>query len=169
MEHETTAAQDRSLPRRPVLAVGGAAAAAALLAACGGGGTGSTAGGGDSSSSTSSGSASPSSTASDSGSGSAAGGALVQLADVPVGGAVSAKAPDGKPIIVAQPTAGKAVAFSAKCTHMGCTVKPSGAKLQCPCHGSQFDALTGKVQHGPAQAPLADFPVKVEGGAVVAG
>jgi cytochrome b6-f complex iron-sulfur subunit len=162
MEHETTPAQDRSLPRRPVLAVGGAAAAAALLAACGGGDTGATAAGGSSSSSTSSsGSASPS--------GSAAGGALVQLADVPVGGAVSAKAPDGKPIIVAQPTAGKAVAFSAKCTHMGCTVKPSGAKLQCPCHGSQFDALTGKVQHGPAQAPLADFAVKVDGGAVVAG
>jgi Rieske Fe-S protein len=163
MEHETTRAEDRSLPRRPVLAVGGAAAAAALLTACGGGDSGTTAGGGgDSSSSTSSGSASTSSSA-------AADGALVQLADVPVGGAVSATAPDGKPIVVAQPKAGEAVAFSARCTHMGCTVKPSGAKLQCPCHGSQFDALTGKVQHGPAQKPLADFPVKVEGGAVVAG
>lgn len=161
MQHETTPGQDRSLPRRPVLAVGGAAAAAALLAACGGGDSGTTAEGGGSSSSTSSGSASPN--------GSAAGDGLVQLADVPVGGAVSAKAPDGKPIIVAQPTAGKAVAFSARCTHMGCTVKPAGAKLQCPCHGSQYDALTGKVQHGPAPAPLAAFPVKVEGGAVVAG
>jgi Rieske Fe-S protein len=88
---------------------------------------------------------------------------------VPVGGAVSAKSPDGKPIIVAQPSAGQAEAFSAKCTHMGCTVAPSGAKLQCPCHGSQFDALTGKVDHGPAKAPLASFPVKVEGGSVVPG
>jgi Rieske Fe-S protein len=165
MEHETTPAQDRSLPRRPVLVVGGAAAAAALLTACGGGDTGSAGSGDDPSSSTPSGSAS----SSDSASGSAAGGALVQLADVPVGGAVSAKAPDGKPIIVAQPTAGKAVAFSAKCTHMGCTVQPSGATLKCPCHGSQFDALTGKVEHGPAQSPLAAFAVKVEGDAVVAG
>jgi Rieske Fe-S protein len=52
---------------------------------------------------------------------------------------------------------------------MGCTVAPRGKLLQCPCHGSQFDALTGKVQHGPAQQPLADFPVKVQGGSVVAG
>jgi len=93
----------------------------------------------------------------------------VALSKVPVGGAVSAKSPDGKPVIVAQPSAGQVVAFSAKCTHMGCTVAPRGAKLQCPCHGSQFDALTGKVLHGPAQRPLAAFPVKVEGGTVVSG
>jgi cytochrome b6-f complex iron-sulfur subunit len=134
------------VPRRPVLAAGGAVAAAALLGGCGGDDAGS-------------------------GSGSAAGGAgaLVELSKVPVGGAVSAKSPDGKPVIVAQPSQGKAVAFSAKCTHMGCTVAPQGAKLQCPCHGSQFDALTGKVLHGPAQRPLSAFPVKVEGGTVVAG
>jgi cytochrome b6-f complex iron-sulfur subunit len=160
-EDLTTAHEDRSLPRRPVLAAGGAAAAAALLAACGGGDNSTTAGGGGSSSS---------STSSGSSSAAAAGGTLVDLSKVPVGGAVSAKAPDGKPIIVAQPTAGQAVAFSAKCTHMGCTVAPKqGALLQCPCHGSQFNALTGKVEHGPAKAPLADFPVKVQGGSVVAG
>ena len=161
---DSTADVDRALGRRPVLAVGGAAAAAALLAACGGGD--STAAGDSSSSSTSS-----SAPASSSSSSAAAGGgsALVELSAVPVGGAVSAKSADGKPIIVAQPTEGQAVAFSAKCTHMGCTVAPSGAKLQCPCHGSQFDALTGKVQKGPAKAPLAAFPVKVEGGSVVAG
>jgi Rieske Fe-S protein len=154
---DTAHTEDRSLPRRPVLVLGGAAAAA-LLTACGGGDSSSDAAGeaGSSPSSSSSGSA-------------AGGGALVQLADVPVGGAVSAKSADGKPIIVAQPTKGQAVAFSAKCTHMGCTVAPSGATLKCPCHGSQFDALTGKVKQGPAKAPLADVPVKVEGGAVVAG
>ena len=158
MPHETTPHEDRSLPRRPVLAVGGVAAASALLTACGGGGT------------TSAGSGSSSSSSSSSGSGDPAGGAaLVALSQVPVGGAVSAKSADGKPVIVAQPTAGKVVAFSAKCTHMGCTVAPQGAKLQCPCHGSQFNALTGKVEHGPAQAPLADFPVKVQGKNVVAG
>jgi Rieske Fe-S protein len=167
--HEDTGDADRVLARRPVLAVGGAAAAAALLAACGGGDS-SAAGG---TTSTTSSSSSSSSTSSSSSGGNApspsAAGALVALSAVPVGGAVSAKSADGKPIIVAQPTAGQAVAFSAKCTHMGCTVAPSGAKLQCPCHGSQFDALTGKVEHGPAQAPLAAFPVKVEGGSVVAG
>ena len=161
MPHGTTPHEDRSLPRRPVLAVGGVAAATALLAACGGGGTtsaGSGSGSSAASASSSSGSGDP-----------AGGGALVALSKVPVGGAVSAKSADGKPVIVAQPTAGKVVAFSAKCTHMGCTVAPQGAKLQCPCHGSQFNALTGKVEHGPAQAPLADFPVKVQGQNVVAG
>jgi cytochrome b6-f complex iron-sulfur subunit len=158
--HEDTGDADRVLARRPVLAVGGAAAAAALLAACGGG---------DSSAASDTTSSTSSSSSGTSAANPGAAGALVALSAVPVGGAVSAKSADGKPIIVAQPTAGQAVAFSAKCTHMGCTVAPSGAKLQCPCHGSQFDALTGKVEHGPAQAPLAAFPVKVESGSVVAG
>jgi cytochrome b6-f complex iron-sulfur subunit len=161
--HEDTGDADRVLARRPVLAVGGAAAAAALLAACGGGDSSAAGGTTSTTSTTSSGSTGTAAPKP------AAAGALVALSAVPVGGAVSAKSADGKPIIVAQPTAGQAVAFSAKCTHMGCTVAPAGAKLQCPCHGSQFDALTGKVEHGPAQAPLAAFPVKVEGGSVVAG
>ena len=146
------------VPRRPVLAAGGALAAAAVLGGCGG----------EDDSAAPAQSTSSSSTSSASGDTGGSSGDLVELSTVPVGGAVSAKAPDGKPIIVAQPSEGKAVAFSAKCTHMGCTVAPSGAKLQCPCHGSQFDALTGKVLRGPAQRPLSDFPVNVEGGTVVA-
>jgi len=94
---------------------------------------------------------------------------LAKLADVPVGGAVSAKAADGSPIIIAQPTQGTAVAFSAKCTHKGCTVAPSGDKLNCPCHGSVFEALTGKNIGGPAPSPLVPVTVTVKGGDVVAG
>lgn len=95
--------------------------------------------------------------------------ALAQLADIPVGGAVSAEGPDGKPILVAQPQAGTVVAFSAICTHQGCTVAPSGERLACPCHGSVFEAATGKVVAGPAPRPLPSVPVHVDGGAVVAG
>lgn len=91
------------------------------------------------------------------------------LDKVPVGGAVAAKGADGKPIIVAQPTAGKAVAFSAICTHMGCTVNVAGADLDCPCHGSKYNALTGAVLNGPAPKPLPSVAVKVENGNVVAG
>lgn len=93
---------------------------------------------------------------------------LTALADVPVGGAVSAKGPDGKPVIVAQPTAGTVVAFSAICTHKGCTVAPEGAEIKCPCHDSLFD-LTGKNTGGPAPSPLAPIAVTVSGGNVVAG
>jgi cytochrome b6-f complex iron-sulfur subunit len=94
--------------------------------------------------------------------------ALAQLADIPVGTAISAK-DNGKPIILSQPEAGTVKAFSAICTHMGCTVAPSkdGKELDCPCHGSKYNAATGAVIHGPAPKALAPVEVKVVGGAVV--
>jgi Rieske Fe-S protein len=146
------------LTRRAVLGAGAAGSGAVLLAACGSGGSsndssGSNAGGGSGDSGKAAGSS---------------GGTLAKLADIPVGQAVSAQ-DGGKPIVVAQPTQGTAAAFSAICTHMGCTVKPAGKELHCPCHGSRYDASTGKVLHGPAPKPLPKVPVHVEGGEVIAG
>ena len=92
---------------------------------------------------------------------------IAKLSDIPVGGSMSATL-DGKPIILAQPSAGKIVAFTAICTHQGCTVNPDGAVLRCPCHASTYDAFTGKNTGGPAQFPLAAIPVTVSGGAVLA-
>ncbi|MGW0907751.1 Rieske (2Fe-2S) protein [Streptomyces sp. NPDC002853] len=61
-------------------------------------------------------------------------------------------------------------AFSTICTHAKCPInKLEGHKLICPCHGSQFDATNGKVLHDPAVTPLAELPVKVEDGKIVAG
>lgn len=99
--------------------------------------------------------------------GAAASGGLAALADVPVGGAVAAEGPDGKPVIVAQPTKGEVVAFSAICTHQGCTVAPAGKILQCPCHGSTYDLATGKNTGGPAPRPLTEIAVTVKDGEVV--
>ena len=93
---------------------------------------------------------------------------LAKVADIPVGNAVSATL-GGKPILISQPASGTIVAFTAICTHQGCTVAPAGKEFQCPCHGSVYNAATGAVIQGPAPAPLAAIPVKVESGNVVAG
>ena len=90
---------------------------------------------------------------------------LAQLSDIPVGGAISAKLADGKPIILVQPEEGTVVALSAVCTHQQCTVAPDGDELRCPCHGSVYD-LTGANVSGPAPSPLAQFDVHVSNGAV---
>ena len=145
---------EATLPRRTILAVGGATVTgAALLAGCGGSGGGA--------SGTTAGSASsPSSVA--------AGQQVIALADVPVGGgAVAATGPGGAKILVAQPTAGTVVAFSAVCTHMGCAVPGGKGKLVCPCHGSTYDANTGAVLSGPAPKNLPQLAVKVDGSNVV--
>jgi Rieske Fe-S protein len=92
---------------------------------------------------------------------------LTALADVEVGAAKAVTLPNGAPAVVARPTTATAVCFSAVCTHQGCTVAPSGAKLVCPCHGSEFNALTGAVLQGPAASPLPKVAVKVQAGKVV--
>jgi Rieske Fe-S protein len=93
-------------------------------------------------------------------------GGLVALSEVPVGGAVSANGKDGEPLIVAQPSKGTVVAFSAICTHRGCTVAPQSDILECPCHGSTFDIATGDNTGGPAPSPLEEVPVTVSEGVV---
>ena len=58
-------------------------------------------------------------------------------------------------------------AFSATCTHQGCTVGPvRDGRIVCPCHGSEFDARTGAVVRGPATRPLPQVRVVVRDGAV---
>jgi thiosulfate dehydrogenase [quinone] large subunit len=56
---------------------------------------------------------------------------LVATAEVPVGGAFRVESPSG-PIHVLQPTRGRFIAFSAVCTHAGCTVAWSGSGSTAP-------------------------------------
>ena len=53
-------------------------------------------------------------------------------------------------------------AVSAKCTHLGCHVRPAKNFLVCPCHGSTYD-LGGKVVRGPASSALTAYPVEING------
>lgn len=87
----------------------------------------------------------------------AAASALVPVGDVPDGGGLVL----AKQHVVLVRTGNEVRAFSATCTHQGCTVAGvADGVITCPCHGSTFDAGTGKVVTGPATRPLA--PVKVE-------
>ena len=92
---------------------------------------------------------------------------VAALAEVPVGGSIDATI-NGEPALIAQPTAGQVVAFSAICTHQQCVVAAAGAEFHCPCHGSMFDAATGEVLNGPALEPLSSIPVAVAGDRIVA-
>ena len=154
------------MSRRAVLAGAGAVAGAALLGACGDKKDQSSGSAGAGSAATGGGAGGTATKGDDKGGG-ASGQALTQVSDVPVGGAVSAQTPDGQHVIVSQPRKGDVVAFSATCTHMGCTVAPAGRLLQCPCHGSRYDLATGKVLRGPAPRALSRIPVKVDDGQVV--
>ncbi len=61
-----------------------------------------------------------------------------------------------KPALAFKGDDGLPILYSAKCTHLGCTVinKVKDGKLLCPCHISHFDIKTGNVIDGPAPKPL---------------
>jgi len=67
------------------------------------------------------------------------------------------------------------VAFSAICTHLGCTVFEKLSRdglIACPCHGSRFDPTRqGAVAKGPADRALPSLPIAAgpDGTIVVAG
>jgi Rieske Fe-S protein len=141
--------------RRTVLAAG-AAGAAALVAGCGDGG-----GGGDPATRP------PTGTTEDGASPSPAGEELARTGDIPVGGG---KVFADRKIVVTQPEAGSFKAFSAVCTHQGCTVaNVSDGTINCLCHGSKFTITDAAVETGPATKPLPAEPITVSGDSIRTG
>jgi Rieske Fe-S protein len=96
----------------------------------------------------------------------AGGPAIASTSEVAPGSALKFK-DSGNPAFLVHLDSGNFVAYSAICTHQGCTVAYQGGQLACPCHGSVFDpANGGAVVTGPATTPLPEIPVKVQGGEV---
>ena len=158
----------------------GVGAACASLVACGGGASGSgggsgggKSGGGDSGGGkygggNSGGGGSDGGSQKSSGGDAKAGGtAIAGESEVAPGSAVKFK-DSGNPAFLVHLDNGDFVAYSAICTHQGCTVDYKDGNLACPCHGSVFDPANGAaVIAGPAPRPLPEIPVKVGGGEVV--
>ena len=96
------------------------------------------------------------------------GAAIVKVADFPVGSTMPFTANDGNPAILFRTKAG-VFAYSAMCTHQGCTVAYDALShaLNCPCHGAKFDSATGAVLAGPAPTPLPKIGVQISGANIV--
>ncbi|MER7367385.1 Rieske (2Fe-2S) protein [Nonomuraea wenchangensis] len=90
--------------------------------------------------------------------------ALADASDIEVGGG---KVFEAQKIVVTQPAEGDFKAFSAVCTHAGCTVATVQNKtINCPCHGSKFSIEDGSVTDGPAPEPLKEKKITVDGGKI---
>ncbi len=91
-------------------------------------------------------------------------GVLATTAEIPVGGG---KILTTKKIVITQPQAGSFDAFTAICTHLGCTVNTvADGTIDCPCHGSKFSISDGSVVNGPATTTLARINIKVQGNSI---
>jgi len=67
------------------------------------------------------------------------------------------------PAILLHLTSGEMVAYSQKCTHLGCVVfyEPEEAELVCPCHEGIFDPTTGDPTAGPPERPLPAIALEI--------
>jgi Rieske Fe-S protein len=150
-EGRERAGLDRRTVLRGVAVTGALGATGGLLAGCAGGDSGGGSAGGGSSS------------GSATGSGAAATNELGPTSAVPVGGGTVYSE---QQVVVTQATKGDFQAFSAICTHQGCTVgEVSGGTINCPCHGSKFN-LDGTVANGPASRPLPKEQIKIKSGEI---
>jgi len=94
---------------------------------------------------------------------------IVKLASLKVGGNHNFVASNGAPSILFRTKTG-VFAYSAICTHQGCTVEYSASSktMKCPCHQAEFDPnKSAKVVNGPAVNPLGKIKVAVKGAWVI--
>ncbi|MFE9186348.1 Rieske 2Fe-2S domain-containing protein [Micromonospora haikouensis] len=91
--------------------------------------------------------------------------ALAAVADLPVGGG---RILVDRGVVLTRPTQETVKAYSATCTHAGCTVtRVDGGTIVCGCHNSKFDIADGSVRGGPAGSPLPPVAVSVRDGQVL--
>jgi Rieske Fe-S protein len=94
---------------------------------------------------------------------------MIELANIKVGETHQFALSNGMPAILFRTKTG-VFAYSATCTHEGCTVAYQSSKksLYCPCHGAEFDPFkNGGVITGPTRDALPTVKVEISGDWVV--
>jgi nitrite reductase/ring-hydroxylating ferredoxin subunit len=93
--------------------------------------------------------------------------ALDQLA---VGGVLPFTYPGPQDDCVLVRTPDGLVAYSQKCTHLSCAVRPrvDEGVIHCPCHEGYFDLRTGRPVAGPPRRPLTVVHLDVRAGGIYA-
>jgi Rieske Fe-S protein len=89
---------------------------------------------------------------------------IVAAADVAIGETYLFRYPeDADPAVLLKVDEDQVVAFSQKCTHLGCVVyfEAEEDRWHCPCHEGNFEALTGAVISGPPTRPLGRIDVEI--------
>jgi 3-phenylpropionate/trans-cinnamate dioxygenase ferredoxin component len=89
---------------------------------------------------------------------------VASLADVPDGAAI-VRDLAGRSILICN-FHGALFAIENRCSHaeepLACGRIRNGW-IACPAHGARFDLETGEALTGPAQSPIATFPLRVVG------
>jgi thiosulfate dehydrogenase [quinone] large subunit len=94
---------------------------------------------------------------------------LASGSELPAGAGADYTDPvSGEPDILIRASDGSLTAFSAVCTHAGCTVEYGNGVIYCPCHGGEYDPNTGAVIAGPPPAGLEPKKVIESGGKLYA-
>jgi Rieske Fe-S protein len=82
---------------------------------------------------------------------------IAEVSELPVGGSKVFGYPESdEPCLLVRSDADTFVAYSQKCTHLGCPVvyEAEERRLHCPCHEGFFDVADGRVLAGPPPRPL---------------
>ena len=89
---------------------------------------------------------------------------IVGSDSVEIGGTYLFRYPtDADPAVLLRVSSTDLVAFSQKCTHLGCVVyyEADEHRWHCPCHEGNFEAETGRVISGPPLRPLGRIDVEI--------
>jgi 3-phenylpropionate/trans-cinnamate dioxygenase ferredoxin subunit len=90
---------------------------------------------------------------------------VCSVEDLPMVGAVQAEI-GGKRVAIVRDSAGDIHAIDDTCSHANVSLSEGdveGTEIECWLHGSRFDLRSGKPTGPPAIAPIAVYPVRLDG------